>query len=200
MIPLTDDDRIRLKIYDRLEKTFDKLSSSEFALLFKTAYEKEKYTKYRMGQHKSGKLEEELLILAYTYLNTPEDKRRQVDVRALKIIKKRNNCKGTDPVAVGFFRNYNAIKNSLGDLMNGIAYIEDQLESDGRQDFEGFEDNSLEGELVKLALTYKGVHESKQRKIDYQAFGLIKRCSSCRNSSRLIRYYYRFYKDMTEES
>ncbi|MBS3079394.1 hypothetical protein J4218_04690 [Candidatus Pacearchaeota archaeon] len=198
MIPATADDRLRLKIYRQLEKSSSQLNPSDFALVFRQTYEKEKYAKHWFSNSGEKSLEDELLNFAYTYLNSPENKKRHIDANALKVIKKRNKCKGTDSIAISYFRVYNDMKKGLTELMNGIAYIEDQVESDGMENLD-FEDNTLEGKLIKLALTCKRVPESKKRKIDYQALDLIMRCSSCKNSPALVRYYYGFYKGQIEE-
>jgi len=200
MIPVTDEDRLKLRVYGQLENSFSQLSPTEFALLVRQTYEKEKYAKHWFASPGTNGLEQELLSFAYTHLNTPENKRREVDAKALKTIKKRNRCKGTDPIAVGYFRVYQAMIKGLVDLQNGIAYIEDQVESEGVEGLEEFGDNSLEGQLTKLALKSREISQSKKRKVDYQALALIKRCSSCKNSPALIRHYYGFYKNQLREN
>lgn len=192
MIPVTDEDRLKLMVYRQVKSDSKGLTFQEYLSLVRATYEKAKYAGKKIRFAAQG-LEEQLFLDANTWLNTPENKRRDVDVSALRKIKSAKKCKGNDPVGISYFRMYNEMKKSLGDLNNGIAYIEDQEEI--IEETNGFSDDSLEGQLIKLAQKYKSVFWFRKRNIDKQAYMTIRRCASCKNSRELLRYYYNFYKE-----
>lgn len=200
MIPSTDEDRLKSRIYRQLDSVDSKLDYTEYVKLCRSRYEQEKYSDKKSKFNIKTTLEEELVSLAYSYYNSLESSHRRIDARALKTIKKHNKCSGRDPVVVHFFRVYNDIKRSVADLLAGSCYIEDCLEDYTNPEIIVLGDKlstSLEDQLVKLAEEYNNVSEDKKRKIDIKAFQMIKRCRSCRNSLSMTRANYRYYYHMT---
>lgn len=197
-MPVTDEDRLKSKIYHQLEST-GKLSYLEYIQLCGVKYEQEKHAKKPSKFNPKTTLDEKLLSLAYSYHRSNPNKRREIDARALKAIKKHNRCKGTDKVARHFFRVYTDTKRAVADFLLGRYCIE-YMEEDGTLGEyipENLLSSSLEDSLVKLAEEYEQAPDARKRKIDSKAWQMIRRCSSCKNSALIARSYYRIYFQMT---
>ncbi len=197
MIPATEEDRLKSRIYYRVGLV-NGGNYSDYIRECRKKFEEEKYLSKPVASVTS--LEDELLSLAYSFVKTLEGKQRRVDARALKSIKKYLKCSGKDPIVVHFFRIYNDIKRALPDFLSVHYYIDDCLE-DGREIAEiilgGGVGKTLDDKLVKLVDEYEKASEDRKRKIDSEALQTIKRCRSCKNSAFMTRSYYRIYYHMT---
>ena len=197
MIPATEEDRLKSQIYYRvgLVRIGDYL---DYIRECRKKLEEEKYLSKPVAMAVS--LEDELLSLAYSFIKTPENRQRKIDVRALKSIKKHMKCSGNDPIVVHYFRIYKDIKRTLPGFLSGYYCIEDCLE-DGREAAEIIladrVGKTLQDQLVKLVDDYQRAPEDKKRKIDGRALQTIRRCARCKNSDFLTRSYYRVYYHMT---
>jgi hypothetical protein len=199
MIPATDEDRRKSIIYRRLYGGDGKTDYQEYLRICRREYEKESHTVKAPKFNFHTTLDEELLILAYSYYNSKPDKHRKIDARALKSIKKHNKCGGTDPVARHFFRVYNELKRSVADFLSENYYVEyvEEDESPVVSDSKNRSSNRLEDSLFELAEQYEISPDDKKRAVDKRALLTIRRCKSCRNSPAITRSYYKIYYQMT---
>ena len=198
MIPAKYEDRVSSSVYAYLQKKSQELNAQEFALLFRTTYDNEKYKKHNFFSFKPKDLCDELFLLAYTCINTPEQSRRRVDAKALRTIKKRKSCNGKDPVAINYFRQYKDMKDSLTDMTNGVVYIEDQVEFDECSVIV-YNEDSLESKLSDYAYRFQTAKPKKKRKINRNAMLTIRRCSSCKNNPEAAQEFYKFYIRMKKD-
>ena len=146
MIPATDEDRLKSKIYRELEGECP--DYHELIKRCRVKYEEKNNFDNKPGtnsKHWFSKiiptLDEQLLSYAFTHHSTPIKNQRDVDAKALKAIKKYTHSKGSDRASMHYFRIYNDIKRALGDFLTGNYYIDNVAE-----------DETLEKSLNELIL------------------------------------------------
>jgi len=199
MIPATDEDRRKSTIYRRVYGSDGKIDYLDYFRLCRKEYEEQNHSAKTPRFNLPTTLDEDLLVLAYSYHNSSPNKHKDIDKKALRTIKKHNKCSGTDSVARHFFRVYNELKKSVADFLSGNYYIEDVEEdidpvmSVSKKRLS----NRLEDNLFDLAEEYEKCPEDKKREIDKKALQTIRRCKSCRNSPATTRSYYKIYYQMT---
>lgn len=108
IILLSKEDKIRAFIYSEIYKNNKTKDMSEYTRECIVKYDIEKYKKYVSKAKMSFTLEESLFEIADEYEKTDDTKKRGVNRKAFKMI--RRCCKGSKAFVLNYYRLYKDIK------------------------------------------------------------------------------------------
>lgn len=196
MIPSGYEDRLKSRVYSLVSRENPTADFSKYIRLCRKRYEQEAYSKDPLKLlRKNNTLEEELLVFAYSFVNSPDRHKDKIDSRAFKRINKHPSCSRNKALARHYMGVYRDMKRSLIDFKLGRIYIE-ICEEDGKSETK-LEDYLIL-ELHRLSIEHERVWGRRKRAVDVRAFRLIRDFEGCKHSHFLVRYYYKIYKDFTK--
>ena len=130
MIPQSEEDKIKSNIARELNRDSQIKNFKEYFIKYQEKYNEARFSKpkSKFWFFKSFTLDEVLFNLACEYETAPEDKKRSIDEKTLKYIKRCSVCKKSPAVVRHYFRIYKDIKRAYRDFLMGHSYIEDREE------------------------------------------------------------------------